>query len=321
MKRSPSAWVSPSMVTVPLLHRLQQGGLGLGRRAVDLVGQQQLAEDRPAGQGEAAGLEVEQVGADDVAGHQVGRELDAAEIEPERRGRSTGRARSWRCPAGLRAGCGRRRTGRSASARPSRPGRRPPWPTSARIAPASAFTSATFTAHLQFPLMQRAAPRSRSAGSAAWRASAASAAIEVRCRRRPSRSSSASSARLVGDRGRRRRRGRLRRGSGRHRARAMRCSRPAMRIRPALFSTRAACRSAIARSSRRGGPKRTAACRPISRAAASSAQGRGQERRLERQLQQVAAALEAVQGDVEEHRPRSGPGRRRAPPAPSARRR
>ena len=37
-----------------LLHRLEQGRLGLGRRAVDLVGQQQLAEDRPAGQREAA---------------------------------------------------------------------------------------------------------------------------------------------------------------------------------------------------------------------------------------------------------------------------
>jgi hypothetical protein len=31
------------MVTRALLHGLQQGGLGLGRRAVDLVGQQQLA--------------------------------------------------------------------------------------------------------------------------------------------------------------------------------------------------------------------------------------------------------------------------------------
>ena len=66
-----------------LLHRLEQGRLGLGRGAVDLVGEQQLAEDRAAGQGELAGLEVEQVGAEDVARHQVRGELDAAEIEPE----------------------------------------------------------------------------------------------------------------------------------------------------------------------------------------------------------------------------------------------
>jgi hypothetical protein len=32
-----------------LLHRLQQRGLGLGRRAVDLVGQQQVGEDRARG--------------------------------------------------------------------------------------------------------------------------------------------------------------------------------------------------------------------------------------------------------------------------------
>ena len=34
-----------------LLHRLQQGGLGLGRGAVDLVGEQQFAEDRARGSG------------------------------------------------------------------------------------------------------------------------------------------------------------------------------------------------------------------------------------------------------------------------------
>ena len=34
---------------LPLLHRLQQGRLRLGRGAVDLVGQQQVAEDGPRG--------------------------------------------------------------------------------------------------------------------------------------------------------------------------------------------------------------------------------------------------------------------------------
>ena len=86
------------MVTVPLLHRLQQRRLGLGRGAVDLVGEQQFGEDRPAGQGEGRGLEVEQIGADDVARHQVRGELDAAELEPDRareavRDQRLGRAR------------------------------------------------------------------------------------------------------------------------------------------------------------------------------------------------------------------------------------
>jgi limonene-1,2-epoxide hydrolase len=32
-----------------LLHRLEQGGLGLGRRAVDLVGEDDVREDRARG--------------------------------------------------------------------------------------------------------------------------------------------------------------------------------------------------------------------------------------------------------------------------------
>ena len=37
-----------------LLHRLQQRGLGLGRRAVDFVGQQDVGEDRPFDEAEIA---------------------------------------------------------------------------------------------------------------------------------------------------------------------------------------------------------------------------------------------------------------------------
>ena len=68
-----------------LLHGLQQGALGLGRGAVDLVGQDDVGEDR-------AGLEAElppalavgeDVGADHVGGHQVRGELDAGEGEVE----------------------------------------------------------------------------------------------------------------------------------------------------------------------------------------------------------------------------------------------
>ncbi len=68
-----------------LLHRLQQRGLRLGRGAVDLVRQQQLAEDRPAADHEAGRLEIELVGADNVARQEIGRELDAPELQPQAR--------------------------------------------------------------------------------------------------------------------------------------------------------------------------------------------------------------------------------------------
>jgi hypothetical protein len=64
---------------LPLLHRLQQGGLGLGRGPVDLVGQQQVGEHRPRAEVEGAAALVKDRGAGDVGGHEVGRELDAAE--------------------------------------------------------------------------------------------------------------------------------------------------------------------------------------------------------------------------------------------------
>jgi hypothetical protein len=69
-----------------LLHRLEQRGLGLGRRAVDLVGQDDVGEDRARtnlnSRRPVAGL-LEHLGAGDVAGHQVGRELDAVERQVE----------------------------------------------------------------------------------------------------------------------------------------------------------------------------------------------------------------------------------------------
>ena len=73
---------------LPLLHRLEHGRLRLGRRAVDLVGQQHVGEDRP---GQKAirplpgfGIFLDHFGAGDVAGHQVGRELDALERQVQR---------------------------------------------------------------------------------------------------------------------------------------------------------------------------------------------------------------------------------------------
>ena len=64
-----------------LLHRLEQRRLGLGRRAVDLVGEHEVGEDRARLEPEDAGAALldEDVGAGDVGGHQVGRELDPVE--------------------------------------------------------------------------------------------------------------------------------------------------------------------------------------------------------------------------------------------------
>ena len=72
-----------------LLHRFQQGGLRLRGGAVDFVGQQQVGEDRARWKRKRALAvvgDLEDVGADDVGGHQVGRELDAGEVELERGG-------------------------------------------------------------------------------------------------------------------------------------------------------------------------------------------------------------------------------------------
>ena len=62
-----------------LLHHLEQRGLGLCRRAVDLVGEQQVDEHRPAPRGEHLVLRVVERVAGDVGGHEIGRELDAPE--------------------------------------------------------------------------------------------------------------------------------------------------------------------------------------------------------------------------------------------------
>ena len=64
-----------------LLHRLEQRRLRLRRGAVDLVGEQQVGEDRSRLEAELA-LAVlldQDVRADDVGRHQVRRELDAVE--------------------------------------------------------------------------------------------------------------------------------------------------------------------------------------------------------------------------------------------------
>ena len=65
---------------LPLGHDLQQRRLHLGRRAVDLVGEHEVGEDRAelGVEGVLAGLV--DAGADDVGRHQVGGELQAGEL-------------------------------------------------------------------------------------------------------------------------------------------------------------------------------------------------------------------------------------------------
>ena len=78
----------PSHRHLPLLHGFQQSGLRLGRRAVDFVGQDHIAEQRPFKETELAvarGTVLhDHVRARDVGRHEVGRELDAAEAQVER---------------------------------------------------------------------------------------------------------------------------------------------------------------------------------------------------------------------------------------------
>jgi hypothetical protein len=72
------------------LHRLEQRGLGLGRRAIDLVRQHHVGEDRPVHESERplAGGEIllDDVSTGDVARHQVRGELDPIERQVERFG-------------------------------------------------------------------------------------------------------------------------------------------------------------------------------------------------------------------------------------------
>ncbi len=69
-----------------LLHRLEQRRLGLGRRPVDLVGEQQAGEDGTAAELELPALLVVDERAGQVGGQQVGGELGAREVEAQRLG-------------------------------------------------------------------------------------------------------------------------------------------------------------------------------------------------------------------------------------------
>ena len=69
-----------------LLHDLQQRRLHLGRRAVDLVGEQEVVKDRPELGVEAPGVRPPDPRADQVRGHEIRGELDAP-VGPGQRSR------------------------------------------------------------------------------------------------------------------------------------------------------------------------------------------------------------------------------------------
>ena len=68
------------------LHRLEQRGLHLRRRAVDLVGEDDVREDRPPLHGELARRLVVDLRAEHVGRQQIGRELNAMERRVDRLG-------------------------------------------------------------------------------------------------------------------------------------------------------------------------------------------------------------------------------------------
>ena len=78
---------------LPLLHRFEQRRLHLRGRAVDLIGQHEVAEDRSFANGPIARLRLEELRADQIGRQQVGRELDAPERAAERRGERLRRQR------------------------------------------------------------------------------------------------------------------------------------------------------------------------------------------------------------------------------------
>ena len=109
---------------VALGHHLEQRRLHLGRRAVDLVGQDEVGEDRAEAGGEAAPWRSSTWPPTTSRRHEVRRELDAAEAGRRRRGRRSRASASWPGRARPRAARGRGRAARRARGRAGGPGRR-----------------------------------------------------------------------------------------------------------------------------------------------------------------------------------------------------
>jgi len=92
----------PAGADLPLLHGFQHRGLGLGRCAVDFIGQQHIGKNRP---GQKAifpqsrfRIFLDDLGSRHVARHQVGRELDPLERQMQRTGQRANEQRL--CQAG-----------------------------------------------------------------------------------------------------------------------------------------------------------------------------------------------------------------------------
>ena len=66
-----------------LAHGLEQGSLGLGRRAVDLVTEQQVGEDGPGAEHHIPGTRVEHGRTGEVGGKHVWGELDPGELQAQ----------------------------------------------------------------------------------------------------------------------------------------------------------------------------------------------------------------------------------------------
>jgi hypothetical protein len=69
---------------VPLFHGFEERGLRFGGRAIHLVREQDGREDGAFSELELSEFRVKYVGAEDVAGHEVGRELNSAIGQVER---------------------------------------------------------------------------------------------------------------------------------------------------------------------------------------------------------------------------------------------
>ncbi len=76
-----------------LLHHLEQCALHLRRRAVDLIGEEEVAEDRAFLRVEATRVRSVDPRSDEVARDEIGRELNALEAAAEHRGRRLDRQR------------------------------------------------------------------------------------------------------------------------------------------------------------------------------------------------------------------------------------
>ena len=101
---------------LPLGHRLEQRRLRLRHRAVDLVDEHDVREDRPGPELEVARLLVVDREPGDVGRLQVGRALDAGRPRPRRSARSRAPAPSSPCRGRPRRARGRRTRARRARA-------------------------------------------------------------------------------------------------------------------------------------------------------------------------------------------------------------